>query len=260
MAQRIQFQHYDLGHRKAGEAVEVTLSGSAANVRLMDSSNFQSYRSGRKHRYHGGLATKSPVRIGIPRSGRWHVTVDMMGLRGSVRSGVRMVPGALPRLQEAPLSSIPSLVQHPPPAGESDGRTYDVFISHASEDKEEIVRPLAEALRGHGLEVWFDEFELRIGSSLRRTIDRGLANSRFGVVVFSKDFFGKGWTNYELDGLVTREVSGEQVLLPVWHNVTKQEVVNYSPSLADKLARSTATHTVDEIASEIRDVIRGEDI
>ena len=196
MARGVQFQHYDLGNRKAGETVEVTLSGSAANVRLMDSSNFQSYRSGRRHKYHGGLATKSPVRLGIPRSGHWHVTVDMMGLRGTVRSGVRMLPGALPRLQEAPLASVPSLVQEPPQSAEGDGRTYDVFISHASEDKEEVVRPLAQALRDHGLEVWFDEFELRIGSSLRRTIDRGLAGSRFGVVVFSKDFFGKGWTNY----------------------------------------------------------------
>ena len=61
---------------------------------------------------------------------------------------------------------------------------------------------------------------------------------------------------YKLDGLVTRTISGEQVLLPVWHNVTKREVMEYSPSLADRVARNTATHTVDEIAAEIVDVIR----
>jgi hypothetical protein len=60
-----------------------------------------------------------------------------------------------------------------------------------------------------------------------------------------------------LDGLVTRAVSGEQVLLPIWHNITKKEVIQYSPSLADKLARSTATHTVEEIAAEIIEVIKG---
>jgi hypothetical protein len=136
-------------------------------------------------------------------------------------------------------------------------REYDVFISHASEDKEAVVRPLANALREGGLRVWYDEFELRIGDSLRRKIDLGLAKSRFGVVVLSRAFFGKGWPNYELDGMVTRAVSGEQVLLPVWHEITKKEVIDYSPSLADKLARSTGTHTVEEIATEIISVISG---
>lgn len=153
------------------------------------------------------------------------------------------------------------MVRHPEarpgvPA-EPEVRDFDVFISHASEDKDEVVRPLADALRHGGLEVWFDEFELRIGDSLRRKIDSGLARSRFGVVVLSQTFLGKGWTNYELDGLVTRSVSGEQVLLPIWHNITKKEVIQYSPSLADKLARSTATHTVEEIAAEIIEVIKG---
>ncbi len=118
------------------------------------------------------------------------------------------------------------------------------------------MRPLAEALKSGGLDAWYDEFELRIGDSLRQKIDRGLAKSRFGVVVLSSDFFRKGWTNYELDGLVTKAVSGEQVLLPIWHNITKSQVIEYSPSLADKLARNTATHTVEEIAAEIIEVIR----
>ena len=137
-----------------------------------------------------------------------------------------------------------------------DESVFDVFVCHATEDKAAVVRPFATALRDAGLSVWYDEFELRIGDSLRRKIDRGLAASRFGVVVLSRAFFGRGWPEYELDGLVTQEVSGEQVLLPVWHNVTKHEVMEYSPSLADRVARSTATHTVEEIAAEIVDVIR----
>ena len=118
-----------------------------------------------------------------------------------------------------------------------------------------MVRPLASALREGGLDVWYDEFEL-IGDSLGRKIDAGLARSRFGVVVMSRQFFRTGWTNYELDGIVTKVVTGEQILLPIWHNVSKQEVIDYSPSLADKLARSTATHTVKEIAAEIISVIK----
>lgn len=255
----MQFTHYDLGHRQRGEIVQISLSGSAANVRLMDSSNFSSYRNGRQHRYHGGRATRSPVNLQIPHSGHWHVTVDMQGLRGQVRSAMRVLPSALPVLREAPLSSVPSLVQgHDEPPGTSESaREYDVFVSHANEDKDEVVRPLAHALQAAGLRVWYDEFELRIGDSLRRKIDMGLAKSRFGVVVLSASFFGKGWTNYELDGIVTRAVSGDQVLLPIWHEVTKKQVIEYSPSLADKLARNTATRTVEEIAAEIAEVIRG---
>ncbi len=134
-------------------------------------------------------------------------------------------------------------------------KEYDVFISHASEDKNEVARPLAEALRKNGLTVWYDEFELRIGDSLRRKIDKGIANSNFGIIVISRDFINKGWTNYELDGLITKAVNGEQTMLPIWHNVTKREVINYSPSLADKLARSTTDFTVEEIADEIADLI-----
>ena len=256
----MKFHYYDLGHLSGGETVVVTLSGNAANVRLMDSSNYQSYRSGRSHRYIGGLAERSPVRLGVPHSGHWYVTIDMQGLRGSVRFSVHVEPGPLPTIREQPLSSIPSLVRRPEdlpaPPVDQDGREFDVFISHASEDKDEVVRPLAEALRHGGLDVWYDEFELRIGDSLRRKIDSGLARSRFGIVVLSQDFFRKGWPNYELDGLVTRAVSGEQVLLPIWHNITKKELIQYSPSLADKLARSTATHTVEEIAAEIIEVIQ----
>lgn len=135
-------------------------------------------------------------------------------------------------------------------------KDYDVFISHASEDKDDVARPLAEALRKNGLSVWYDEFELRIGDSLRRKIDKGIANSNFGVIVISRDFISKGWTNYELDGLITRAVNGEQTMLPIWHNITKREVINYSPSLADKLARSTTDFTVEEIADEIADLIQ----
>lgn len=253
------FQHYDLGHRSRGEIVEITMSGTAANVQLMDDSSFRSYRSGRRYKYTGGHATHSPVRLAIPSTGHWHVAIDLGGYVGTVKSAVRVLPAPyrLPALNEAPLSSVPSLVHELPPQPSSDdsAREYDVFISHASEDKEDVVRPLALALREGGLEVWYDEFELRIGDSLRRKIDAGLARSRFGVVVLSRSFFEKGWTNYELDGLITRSVGGEQELLPVWHDITKQELVDYSPSLADKVARSTTTHTVDEIAAEIIEVI-----
>ena len=75
---------------------------------------------------------------------------------------------------------------------------YDAFVSHAGEDKAEVARPLAEALRELGLAVWYDEFELRIGDNLRRKIDAGIANSRFGIVILSEHFFAGQWPQYEL--------------------------------------------------------------
>ncbi|VVE83004.1 DUF1883 domain-containing protein [Pandoraea sputorum] len=250
------FLKFDLGSRQRGEVVEVTLT-QGANVRLMSSSDFSSYQAGRPHRYIGGLAKRSPLHLQIPTSGHWYVAVDMQGLRGSTKASVRVVPGALPEIHERPLADIPSLVRDEVPTPEqSGGQTHDVFISHASEDKEDFVRALANALIAHGLNVWYDEMSLRIGDSLRQKIDRGLATSRVGLVVLSPAFIKKGWTNYELDGIVTRAVSGEQVLLPIWHNITKQQVMDFSPSLADKVARSTATHTIDEIATEIAELLQ----
>ena len=118
---------------------------------------------------------------------------------------------------------------------------HDVFICHASEDKDEFVRPLAEALRSHHLEVWYDEFALDIGDSLRQAIDRGLAASRYGIVVLSPSFFRKRWPNRELNGLVAREtVEDRGMILPVWHHVEREEVVAFSPPLADLRAAISA--------------------
>lgn len=245
---------YDLGQCRSGERIQVSLQGNAANVRLMDSSNYSNYRNGHQHHYYGGLARRSPIVLMIPRSGHWYITIDLAGLGGSVRSSIQRLPAPLPLYEEPALSSVPSLVRHKEEGGGN--VEYDVFISHASEDKDEVVRPLAKALLDRGLKVWYDEFELRIGDSLRRKIDIGLSKSRFGVVVLSRNFIRKGWTNYELDGIITKAVSGEQVMLPIWHNITKQEIVDYSPSLADKLARNTSSSTIDEIAEEIAELIK----
>jgi hypothetical protein len=134
---------------------------------------------------------------------------------------------------------------------------YDLFISHASEDKEELVRPLAVALEGLGVKVWYDEFTLKVGDSLRRSIDGGLSNSRFGTVVLSSSFFAKNWTQYELDGMTAKEMNGRKMILPIWHKVTKSEVIKFSPTLADKVALNSSFHSTEEIAQLIADVVLG---
>ena len=255
---KLNFTHYDLGNLDKGRIVEIILQGNAANVQLMDSSNFNNYKNGKQYRYVGGLAKRSPVRLQTTHSGHWHIAIDLRGLRGTIRSSVRVLPTALPTINERPLSSVPSLIHNRGFGIDFDidvDPEYDVFISHASEDKDDVVRPLANSLREKGVKVWYDEFEMKIGDSLRRKIDKGLANSRFGIVVISKDFIKKGWTNYELDGIITKSISGEQIILPIWHNITKKEVIDFSPSLADKLARNTAINTIEEISEEIAELI-----
>lgn len=252
------FTHYDLGNLEKGRIVEIRLQGNAANVQLLDNTNFSNYKNGRRYQYIGGLVRRSPVRLQTTHSSHWHIAIDLRGLAGNVRTSVNVLPKALPTINQRALSTVPSLLldrDELPVYGEGIEREYDVFISHASEDKDDVVRPLALALKNKGLSVWYDEFELKIGDSLRRKIDIGLAKSKFGIVVISRDFIRKGWTNYELDGLITRSVSGEQQLLPIWHNITKKEVIDYSPSLADKVARNTAINTVEEIADEIAEMI-----
>ena len=131
--------------------------------------------------------------------------------------------------------------------------SYDVFVSHASEDKDEFVRDFVKCLQENGLNVWYDEFTLRVGDSLRRSIDHGLRNSRYGIVVLSEAFFSKEWPQRELDGLFAREVNGEKVILPIWHKISKNEVLKFSPIIADMLALNTASFTIEEIAKEISD-------
>jgi len=135
-------------------------------------------------------------------------------------------------------------------------KEFDFFISHASEDKDDIVRGLANALKEAGFAVWYDEFELTIGDSLRKKIDAGLALSKFGIVIISPYFVKKNWPEYELNGMVAREMNGHKVILPIWHKITKDEVLEFSPTLADKLALNTSIHSMADIVSQLTDLIK----
>jgi hypothetical protein len=253
--------YYDLGQQPKGALAVVTLD-KQANVRLMTSSNYRAFCSGRQARFHGGRATKSPARLPIPSNDHWYVVVDLGGLAGKVRAGVQVqppAPGLLPPLQERRVHNAARNIEVREPIEPIDdlfgGQTWDVFLSHASEDKESVAVPLRDALTARGVTVWLDKTEMRIGDSLRRKIDAGIRSSRMGIVVLSGSFFGKGWTNHELDGLVTRTVAGEQSLLPIWHGVDASDVRSYSPSLADKVAVNTADFDIQQIAEQIAEVV-----
>jgi len=137
------------------------------------------------------------------------------------------------------------------------GKMWDAFISHAVEDQEGFVRNLSAMLTRLGLSIWYAETALQVGDSLSASIDRGLSHSRYGIVVISPYFIAKQWTNWELAGLVNRQNSEEQnVILPIWHGVTKKHVTNFSPSLVDLIALNTATEQADEIAFKLLHRIR----
>lgn len=132
---------------------------------------------------------------------------------------------------------------------------YDVFLSHASEDKESFTDELCRALEADGLKIWYDTISISWGDSLREKIDEGLKKSKFGIVVISNNYIRKGWTKYELDGLFQIEMTNGKTILPIWHNITKDEVQEFSPTLAGRKAMSTVLFTIREIADELEKLL-----
>jgi len=143
---------------------------------------------------------------------------------------------------------------------EGQDKQYDVFIAHASEDKKDFVEPLANLLQEKGLEVWYDDFVLDYGDSLRREIDKGIANSRRGVVVVSHAFFAKEWPQTEMDGMMAIQMQGgSPYIFPIWHEIEFEDVSRLSPTLAGKKAARTSAMDVEEIANAIARSVPGFD-
>lgn len=164
---------------------------------------------------------------------------------------------SIPALREA-LSAKPSA---PSSSLAMPQKSMDIFICHATEDKEEVARPITERLEEAGWQVWFDDFELRLGDRLRAGIDSGLSRSRYGAVILSPHFLArKPWTEHELDGLMSREVAGggAKVILPIWHNVGFEQINDYSSALAGRLASSTA-QGLDKVIADLDFVLRNGD-
>jgi len=112
------------------------------------------------------------------------------------------------------------------------------FLSHDTRDKDEIVRPLAIRLTSMMCPVWYDEYSLKPGSSLRQSIETGLKECKKCVLVLTPNFLANtGWTKTEFNSIFTREImERNNVVIPIWHGVTAREVYEYSPSLADRVA------------------------
>jgi RNA-directed DNA polymerase len=135
----------------------------------------------------------------------------------------------------------------------------DVFISHASEDKDGIARDLADRLIAEGITVWYDEYAIRLGDDIFHKISEGLAHSKFGVIIFSPNFFAakKTWTPRELSALVAAE-DGDKArrILPIWYNITHAELLAKSPMLVNHRALLAKDHTIEEMAAQIAERVR----
>ena len=128
-------------------------------------------------------------------------------------------------------------------------------FDHKTED---FINEFVKEMRGRGIKPWYDSNEISWGESMREKIDDGLGRTKFGIVILSPDCIaeGKYWTKAELNGLFQKESINGRVLLPIWHNLTKQTVINFSPIIADRKAMNTATMTAKEIAEEIEKLLK----
>lgn len=143
---------------------------------------------------------------------------------------------------------------------ESSEPRADAFVSHCSRCKALFVRPLVECLHEQGLLLWYDEYSMQPGDSLSASIDRGLARANSGIVVISPAFIetavASGWTHYELRGLVSNSIGPHgRRIVPVWLDVTREEVLAWSPPIADLIAIDASGKGIEEIALEILRVL-----
>ena len=165
-----------------------------------------------------------------------------------VRHSIKMLEATLSTLEYA--CRIPTVSQKTNvPQGVT--RSYDVFICHASEDKDDVVRELATLLRESGLEVWYDEWAMTIGDNLSQKISEGLSQSKFGVVVISPYFPSKQWQQQEFYALLSQHTAGQINILPIWHNITQENIANTNTIVANLIAADTAKHSTRGIGDMI---------
>ena len=180
---------------------------------------------------------------------RFHLTPNILDYKELDTSWEEQIK---PRLVGARTASVAKPAKPGKESQNGRDQSWDVFISHASEDKG-YSGPLAKALEDAGIRVWFDRTALEWGDDLRSAIDRGLRSCRYGIVIFSKAFLGKKkWTEYELNSLFALERVGEKRILPIWHGITHEDLLEYSAGLADRLAKVSSPDSYEDIVNSLR--------
>ncbi|WP_049936322.1 toll/interleukin-1 receptor domain-containing protein [Haloplanus natans] len=135
---------------------------------------------------------------------------------------------------------------------------YDVFISHANEDKDAVVDALAQQLEALGVDVWYDDDQIQIGDSLMDSLDEGLSGSQYGVIVLSENFIDKNWPESELKALMQRFQQDDVGIMPLRYEIPHQAIVDSYPLLSDLVSRPIAPDMIQDRVQEIYNVVKQE--
>jgi hypothetical protein len=134
--------------------------------------------------------------------------------------------------------------------------SFDLFISHASEDKAGIARPLSQRLQQMGFLVWFDENQIEVGEELLASLNKGISQSRFGLIIISQAFINKKWTQYEVKQLLKMSKNAGKKLFFIWHGVNEEQVKTWSPELGSRVAFISERFSVDDLGLELAKAMR----
>ncbi len=126
---------------------------------------------------------------------------------------------------------------------------FDVFISHANKDKENLIEELYSSLKTLGVTIFYDKESLEWGDNWKDRILNGTKKAEFAIIVISENFFDREWTERELHEFLNRQNrSGQKLILPILHNITASQLQEKYPSVADIQAIDSAKYSCDQIA------------
>lgn len=126
---------------------------------------------------------------------------------------------------------------------------YDVFISHANKDKENLIEELYGSLKTLGVKIFYDKESLEWGDNWKDRILNGTKKAEFAIIVISKNFFDREWTERELSEFLNRQNrNGQKLILPILHNITVSQLQEKYPSVANIQAIDSSKYSCDQIA------------
>lgn len=126
---------------------------------------------------------------------------------------------------------------------------YDVFISHANKDKENLIEELYQSLQKLGISIFYDKESLEWGDNWKERILNGTKKAEFAIIVISENFFDREWTERELSEFLNRQNrNGQKLILPIIHNITNEQLKSKYPNVADIQVIDSSDYNCDQIA------------
>ena len=130
---------------------------------------------------------------------------------------------------------------------------YSIFVSHSSDDKVDYVDDLVEEIKSLGITVFYDTDVISWGDNLKEKIDTGLKNCELAVIVISPSYFGREWTEYEIQTLLKRQdAEKNKLIMPILYNTSKDDFVKHYPLLKDILFKYSKSQSKRKLAEELK--------